>query len=47
MKRQGWELKHDGAQRAASRMVKSAYSGIGVPVKALGDHRCRNRGSIG
>ncbi len=47
MNRHGCELNEDGAQRAASRKVDRVSRGIGSPVKALGDQRRVNRGSIG
>src|SRR5882757_3552775 len=45
--RHGWPLNEEGAQRAASRMVKRSASSSFEASNARGDQRSRNRGSIG
>ena len=47
MKRHGWLLPDEGAQRAASNNEASAPSGNGSPVKARPDQRDRNIGAMG
>src|SRR5882757_1865206 len=47
MNRHGCELYEEGAQRAASRNVSSVALSTGSGLKARGDQRLTNCGSIG